>query len=161
MNLRMTVNQKAIELEVDDQTPLLDIIRDQLTLCGTKHRCHQGICGLCTVLMNGKAVKSCKVPAFKAQNANIITIEGIGSPDHLHPLQKAFLECGAVQCGYCTPAFIVAAYGLLQQNKTPSRKEIIRAINPILCRCTGYHQIIESIEAVIRGEYKCGKPYRT
>ena len=149
MKISFTLNNQPVQVDADPEARLVDVIRDQLGLTGTKLRCRQGICGLCTILMNGKTTKSCMIPITKAQNSDIITVEDIGSIPHPHPLQKSFVENGAIQCGYCTPAFIVAAYGLLQRNPKPTRQEIIRAINPILCRCTGYHQIVEAIEAVV------------
>ena len=153
MKVWCTVNGKSHELEVDSEDSLVDVIRDQLGLTGTKVNCRKGACGQCTVIMNGRVVKSCQIPASKAQGAAITTIEGIGTPQNLHPLQQAFIDYGAVQCGYCKPAFIVAAYFLLNTNPSPTKDEIIRSINPILCRCTGYHQIIEAIEAVVQGKY--------
>ncbi|MHA1839233.1 MAG: (2Fe-2S)-binding protein [Candidatus Ranarchaeia archaeon] len=153
MRIRLMINNQQVDVEVDAEDRLVDVIRGKLGLTGTKIRCRKGLCGMCTVLMDGKTVKSCMIPAIKAQGSVIITIEGIGSIHDPHPLQKAFVDKGAIQCGYCTPAFIVAAYGLLQRNPNPSRQEIVRAINPILCRCTGYQQIIEAIEATARGDY--------
>ncbi|MHA1839262.1 MAG: (2Fe-2S)-binding protein [Candidatus Ranarchaeia archaeon] len=153
MKIKFVVNGEPRETDVEPDDMLIDVIRDKLGLTGAKANCRIGTCGLCMVIMDGKPVKSCQIPAVKAQGASIVTVEGIGTPTRLHPLQQAFIDYGAVQCGYCKPAFIVAAYALLQTNPNPNRSDIVRAINPILCRCTGYHQIIEAIEAVVRGEY--------
>ena len=153
MKLIFTINGKPVETEIEPDEMLVDVIRDTLGFTGTKVNCRVGACGLCTVLMDGKQVKSCKTLATLAQGTSIITVEGIGTPQNLHPLQKAFIANGAVQCGFCKTAFVVAAYGLLQRNPKPTHEEIVHTINPILCRCTGYHQIVEAIEAVVRGEY--------
>ena len=153
MKIEFKINNQLVSLEVTEQTKLVDIIRDRLGLKGTKENCRRGQCGMCTVILNGQAVRSCQIPAQKVDGAEIITIEGIGTHQKLHPLQQSFIDSGAVQCGFCEPAFIVAAYALLQKNPNPTREDIIKAINPILCRCTGYHQIIEAIEAVAQGKY--------
>ena len=109
---------------------------------------------MCTVVIDGKTVQSCQYPAKNAQNTEIFTIERVGTSQNLHPLQKAFIDYGAVQCGYCEPAFIMAAYALLNQNSKPSHNDIMTTITPILCRCTGHVQIIEAIEAMAKGEYQ-------
>ena len=154
MKLNLTVNNQSHQLEVDPEATLVEVLRDELGLTGTKINCRKGACGACSIIMNGNTVRSCQVPAMKAESASIITVEGIGSPNNLHPIQQAFVDYGAVQCGFCKPAFVVAAYNLLEKNPSPSRDEIAKAINPVLCRCTGYIQIIEAIEAVVKGEYK-------
>ena len=154
MKISCTVNNQPVTVEVALDTRLIEVIRNDLHLKGTKINCQKGLCGHCSVIMNGQLVQSCQVLASDAANATILTIEGIGNPHAMHPLQQAFIDYGAVQCGYCDPAFIMAAFALLQQKPSPSREEIVTAINPILCRCTGYHQIIEAIEAVVQGKYK-------
>ncbi len=124
---------------------LLDLLREDLGLTGAKKGCEQGECGACTVIMNGKTVLSCLVPASKADGAEILTVEGLARPDHLHPLQTAFWEEGAVQCGYCTPGMLLAAKALLDENPRPTDAEVKQAISGNLCRCTGYTKIIAAI----------------
>lgn len=145
--LSMVINGKKVELEVDPTATLVNVLRDQLGLTGTKKGCEQGDCGACTVIMNGKTVNSCLVLAVQAQGKEILTIEGLGTADHLHPLQEAFIEHGAVQCGYCTPGMLLSAKTLLDRNPHPQREDIKEALSGNLCRCTGYLQIIEAVEA--------------
>jgi carbon-monoxide dehydrogenase small subunit len=146
--LTMTVNGQDVTIEVEADELLVDALRERLGLIGTKIGCNEGECGACTVIMDGKAVLSCLIPALRAQGRNILTIEGLSDGDKLHPLQQAFVEYGAVQCGYCTPGFILSAKALLDRNPQPNRDEIKEAIAGNLCRCTGYVKIIEAIEAV-------------
>jgi aerobic-type carbon monoxide dehydrogenase small subunit (CoxS/CutS family) len=148
--LTMIVNGEAVSVEVEADELLVDVLRDRLGLTGTKIGCNEGECGACTVIMEGQAVLSCLIPALRAQGQKIVTIEGLGSGDRLHPLQEAFVEHGAVQCGYCIPGFILAAKALLDRNPHPSRDEIKEAVAGNLCRCTGYVKILEAIEAVAR-----------
>jgi carbon-monoxide dehydrogenase small subunit len=146
--LTMTVNQRELTVEVEADELLVDVLRDRLGLTGTKIGCNEGECGACTIIMNGKPVLSCLVPALRAQGADILTIEGLSDGEKLHPLQQAFVEHGAVQCGYCIPGFVLSAKALLDRNPHPTRDEIKEAIAGNLCRCTGYVKIIEAIEAV-------------
>ncbi len=126
---------------------LVDVLRSVLGLTGTKRGCETGACGACSVLVDDKLTKSCRTPVSKVAGRAVTTIEGIDAPDGgLSDLQLAFLECGAVQCGYCTPGMVIAAEALLRANPTPTRAEIRRAISPDLCRCTGYRQIVDAIE---------------
>ncbi|MBN2324163.1 MAG: (2Fe-2S)-binding protein [Spirochaetes bacterium] len=143
----LRVNGEEYELEVKPQETLLDVIRERLSLTGTKRGCETGDCGACTVIMNHKAVSSCLVLAVEADGAEIVTIEGLAKEGKLHPLQEAFVRHGAVQCGFCTPGMILSAKALLDENKNPTEEEIRRAISGNLCRCTGYTKIVEAIKA--------------
>ena len=144
--ITMTVNGKAVHLEVKAHHTLLQVLRDQLGLTGTKDGCSEGDCGACTVMMNGVPVNSCLVLAPQADGAEIVTIEGLGTVEAMHPLQAAFVEEGGTQCGYCTPGFIVSAAALLKTNPTPTEEEIRRALAGNLCRCTGYTKIIAAVQ---------------
>jgi carbon-monoxide dehydrogenase small subunit len=145
--ITMLVNGKTVEISVPPLTSLAQILRDHLNLTGTKISCNEGECGSCTVLMNGRPVNSCLVLAPQADHSEIWTIEGLGSPDELHPLQKAFISTGAVQCGYCTPGFIMSGLALLRDNPDPSLAEIMEALEGNLCRCTGYQKIVQAIQS--------------
>lgn len=146
--LTMTVNGKPVTLDVGADELLVDVLRDRLGLTGTKIGCSEGECGACTIIMDGKPVLSCLLPALRAQGSQITTIEGLSDGDTLHPLQQAFVDHGAVQCGYCIPGFIMSAKALLDNNPHPDRDEIKEAIAGNLCRCTGYVKIVEAIEDV-------------
>lgn len=146
--ITLWVNGIERRVETWPNRTLLEVLRYDLGLTGTKKGCGIGECGACTVLMDGEPVDSCLVMAVKAQGKDILTVEGLGSRDELHPLQKAFLDHGAVQCGFCTPGMLMAAKALLERSAKPSRDEIKEALVGNLCRCTGYQQIIEAIEAV-------------
>jgi carbon-monoxide dehydrogenase small subunit len=146
--LNMTVNEREVTLQIQADELLVDVLRDRMGLIGTKVGCNEGECGACTVIMNGQAVLACLIPALRAQGRQIITIEGLSDGDTLHPLQQAFIDHGAVQCGYCIPGFIMSAKALLDESEHPSRDEIKEAIAGNLCRCTGYVKIIEAIEEV-------------
>ena len=126
---------------------LLDFLRKELFCTEVKHGCGRGDCGACTVIMNGQAVDSCLVLALQAEGADIVTAKGLGTKKHLNPLQKAFIEKGALQCGFCTPGMIVAAKALLDKNRNPGREEIKRGLSGNLCRCTGYKKIEEAVAA--------------
>ena len=146
--LSMTVNGRDLVVDIEPDELLVDVLRDQLGLTGTKVGCNEGECGACTVIMDGQAVLSCLLPALRAEGREITTIEGLSDGDTLHPLQESFVDLGAVQCGYCTPGFIISAKALLDVNPHPNRDQIKEAIAGNLCRCTGYVKIIEAIEAV-------------
>ncbi len=131
---------------------LLDVLREDLDLTGTKEGCSEGECGSCSILMDGVLVNSCLIPALQAAGSNIVTIEGLANDDCLHPLQKAFLQCGAAQCGICTPGMILAAAHLLEKTPKPSIEEIREGLSGNLCRCTGYLQIFDAVEKASRNE---------
>ena len=144
--LRMKVNGKPVEVPVRPTWTLLRVLREELRLTGTKKGCEKGDCGVCTVIMNGKTVNACLVLALQAESKEIETIEGLGTEDNLHPLQKSFIENGAVQCGFCTPGTLMSAVALLRGNPDPRLEEIRKGISGNLCRCTGYSKIIKAIQ---------------
>ena len=143
--IRVTVNGERYEKEVSPSKSLLDFLRMDLNLTGTKEGCAEGECGACSIIMNGKLVDSCLILAVEADGQKIQTIEGISRHDRLHPLQKAFAEKGAAQCGYCTPGMIMAAKYLLDHNPSPTPEQALKAIAGNLCRCTGYGSIVDAI----------------
>jgi aerobic-type carbon monoxide dehydrogenase small subunit (CoxS/CutS family) len=145
VTLKMVVNGKPVEAKVDPTWTLLHVLREELKLTGTKKGCEKGDCGACTVLLQGEAVNSCLVLALQAEGKEIETIEGLGTADSLHPLQKSFIANGAVQCGFCTPGMLLSAAALLKKNPSPTEKEIRTAISGNLCRCTGYQKIVKAI----------------
>ena len=148
--LTLKVNGKLHSLTVDPNRTLLQVLRQDLGLTGAKEACDSGGCGSCTVLIDGKPVYSCLVLALDAQEKDILTIEGLADDGGLHPLQEAFIEHGAVQCGFCTPGIILAAKALLNENPSPTEKEVKEAISGNICRCTGYIKIIEAIQSVAK-----------
>ncbi len=154
LNLRM--NGDPVELMVEDDETLLDVLRDRLFLTGTKRGCGEGQCGHCTVILNGKAVNSCLTLALEAEGAEVLTIEGLAEGGNLHPIQKAYVEAGAIQCGYCTPGMIMAIYSLLQKNPQPNEEEIREGIKGVMCRCTGYYKIVEAVRMAAAGVKKDG-----
>jgi aerobic-type carbon monoxide dehydrogenase small subunit (CoxS/CutS family) len=139
--INFTINGLQREVEVDPEMMLIDVIRDVLNFTGTKHGCDNATCGTCTVILNGKATKSCNTPVKKAANATILTIEGLAKGKELHPIQKSISESGAIQCGFCTPGIVMELYGLLETKPDASESEINNALNKHLCRCTGYQPI--------------------
>jgi len=143
--LTMKLNGEEVTLEVKPSALLVEVLRDQLELIGTKVACGEGECGACTVLLDGEPVNSCLVPALKIQGREVMTVEGLAPLGELHPLQKAFVEHGAVQCGYCTPGMLMSAKALLDHNPNPTEEEVRQAISGNLCRCTGYAKIVEAI----------------
>jgi carbon-monoxide dehydrogenase small subunit len=146
--IRFILNGRSIEVEVPPQWTLLRLLREKLGLTGTKEGCGIGECGACTVLLDGMPVNSCLVLAPKVEGRKIETIEGLGNRDSIHPLQKSFINHGAIQCGFCTPGILMSSKALLEKISNPTREDIKEAISGHLCRCTGYHQIIEAIEAL-------------
>ena len=143
--LTMIVNGEAVRLVVKPSAMLIDVLRGRLGLIGVKEACGKGECGACTVLLDGKPVPSCITPAMKAHNKNVLTIEGLGGPGKLHPVQQAFIDHGAVQCGFCTPGMILSAKALLDGRPRPTEEEVRVAISGNLCRCTGYVKIVEAV----------------
>jgi carbon-monoxide dehydrogenase small subunit len=152
--VEIIVNRKAYSAEVAARRLLADFLRDDLFLTGTKRGCETGVCGACSVLMDGEVLKSCLLLAVQANGHEITTIEGLTVDDHLHPVQEAFVEHGGLQCGYCTPGFVIMAIALLNENPSPTEEQIRQSLNGNLCRCTGYVGIVKSIMAAaekIRG----------
>jgi len=147
-SLQLTINGEPYELTVEPRTTLAELLREELHLTGTKEGCGIGMCGACTVLLDGKAIKSCLVLALKANGKEITTIEGLAAKGDIHPLQKAFIDHGAIQCGYCTPGMILSAKALLDENPHPTEEEVRMAMAGNLCRCTGYVKILEAILSV-------------
>ena len=153
MEIRFTLNGKHVQVEVPGTWTLLRLLRQKLGLTGTKEGCGIGECGSCTVLLDGMPVNSCLLMAPKVEGKRVETVEGLGTKDSLHPLQKSFIDHGAVQCGFCTPGILMSSKALLDRNPRPTMEEIENAIAGHLCRCTGYQQIIEAVE----GASKQGK----
>ena len=147
--ISINVNKVPYQFNVGADETLLDVLRNRLSLTSVKQGCDgTGTCGACTVILNGKAVNSCLVLAVKADKKNVLTVEGLSSGDELHPLQQAFLDHGAIQCGFCTPGMILSAVALLSENRNPTTDDIKDAIQGNLCRCTGYVKIVNAINAV-------------
>ncbi|HEY1389893.1 MAG TPA: (2Fe-2S)-binding protein [Ktedonobacterales bacterium] len=144
--MTFTVNGEAVQVAASPTKTLLEVLREELDLTGTKHGCELGHCGACTVLVGGAPILSCLALAVEMQDEEITTIEGMADGNTLHPLQQAFAECGAAQCGYCTPGFLMSGKWLLDHNLAPSQDEIKAALAGNLCRCTGYTKIIEAVE---------------
>ncbi|TKJ37617.1 xanthine dehydrogenase [candidate division LCP-89 bacterium B3_LCP] len=153
--MTITINGKATEvLDALVEMNLLLFLREELRLTGAKIGCGKGFCGTCTILIDNKPVKSCQKKVLDVADKWITTIEGMAEPDGtLHPLQQAFIDAGAIQCGYCTPGMVLIGHAFLLKNPSPSRNDIRKAISPNLCRCTGYQQIIDAVEAAV-GCYK-------
>jgi aerobic carbon-monoxide dehydrogenase small subunit len=145
--LTLTVNGMTHRLEVEPTRRLIDVLRDDLNLTGTKEGCSIGVCGACTVLVDGETMSGCLTLALPLNGREVLTIEGLAQGRDLHPLQRAFIEHGGFQCGYCTPGQIMAAYALLREHPSPTDEEIREGMLGNLCRCTGYYKIIESIKA--------------
>ncbi len=152
IDIELSVNGKKYQLKVEPWRTLVEVLRENLGLMGTKKSCNEGECGACTLIMDGKAVTSCLVLALDAQGKDIITIEGLSHGETLHPIQESFLKHGGVQCGFCTPGMIMSSKALLDDNPNPTLDETRRAVSGNLCRCTGYQHIINSIMAA--GEEK-------
>lgn len=145
VELAFTVNGEAVHLAVAPGATLLDVLREELALTGTKYGCGEGECGACAVLLDGRVVNSCLVLALECAGSEVLTVEGLATHGVLHPIQQAFVEHGAIQCGYCTPGMIMTAYGLLRENPAPTEEDVKRALEGHLCRCTGYRKIIDAV----------------
>ena len=156
--LSLTVNGEPIEALVDPTKTLLEVLREDLQLTGTKHGCELGECGACAVLVDGEPVLSCLLVAPECEGRRVITIEGLAEGGRLHPLQDAFADHGAAQCGYCTPGILITAKALLDREPCPSRDRIREALSGNLCRCTGYGQIIDAVESVAISPGLKGRP---
>ena len=146
MKINFRINGKKTTVDVDPMKRLIDVIRDDLGLIGTKEGCSKGECGACSVIIDGELVTSCIYPVSQVEGKKIVTIEGIGTPEKLHPIQKSFIKAGAVQCGFCTPGMILAAKALLDKNPDPCEAEIREALSGNLCRCTGYTKIRDAVK---------------
>jgi aerobic-type carbon monoxide dehydrogenase small subunit (CoxS/CutS family) len=149
-NIKLTLNGKPVSLTVDSDRLLLWVLRTDLGLTGTKYGCGESYCGACTVLVNNEAMRSCQLTIKDVQNKKVVTIEGLAKNGDLHPLQKAFMEHDALQCGYCTPGMILNAYAFLQKNPKPSEAQIIAAMNENLCRCGAHNRIIKAIQTAAK-----------
>jgi carbon-monoxide dehydrogenase small subunit len=145
--IRLTVNGEEHDVVVTPNATLVEVLREELELTGAKVGCGEGACGMCTVLMDGRPVRSCLTLAVEAQGKDIVTIEGLSEDGELHPVQKAFVEHGAIQCGFCSPAMILTSKALLEENPHPTEEEVRRAISGVVCRCTGYAKIVEAVLA--------------
>ncbi len=150
MKITFQLNNEQVRLQVRPYETLLETLRERLSLTGAKEACGLGACGACTVVVNGIPLRSCLVLTPEVDGANITTIEGLKQEEKLHPLQEAFMEKGAVQCGFCTSGMIMTAKALLDRNTKPTKKEIVRTISSNICRCTGYKKIIEAVEDASR-----------
>jgi carbon-monoxide dehydrogenase small subunit len=147
MSISFTLNGKPARVDASETRPLLWVLRDDLGLTGTKFGCGEGICGTCTVLVDNEPVRSCSTPMAAVQGRVVTTIEGLGAADHLHPIQEAFVEHAALQCGYCTPGMILEAYAFLLKNPHPTRADIIKEMDAHLCRCGAHLRIVDAIES--------------
>lgn len=143
--VRFTVNNEPVELYVDGHRTMLNVLREELCLTGTKEGCGAGECGACTVIVNGKPVNACMVLAPELEGVNITTVEGLSKGGELTPLQQSFVDHAALQCGFCTPGFLMSATALLNENPSPTEEEVIETISGNLCRCTGYRRVVEAI----------------
>jgi aerobic carbon-monoxide dehydrogenase small subunit len=150
--IRLTVNDRVYERAVEVRVTLADFLREELNLTGTHLGCEHGICGACTILMNGEAVRSCLLLAVQADGANLMTVEGLARGEELHPLQRAFHENHALQCGFCTPGLLMTAYAFLREMPHPTEVQVREAISGNICRCTGYASIVQAILQATRGE---------
>jgi aerobic-type carbon monoxide dehydrogenase small subunit (CoxS/CutS family) len=156
--LKLTVNGQEYELYINPKTLLVEVIRDHIGLIGTKRGCETVSCGTCTVMIDDMAVKSCSILAVQVEGRHITTVEGLEKNGKLAPLQKAFLDQGSYQCGFCTAGMLMSCEALLKENPTPTKEEIREGIEGNICRCTGYNSIVRAVEAVAKGNYREGRP---
>ena len=155
--LKLKVNGQPYELYVKPKTLLVEVLRDLVGLTGTKRGCNSSSCGACTVVLDGMAVKSCSVLALQANGTEVVTVEGLARGNQLSPLQRAFLDHGSYQCGFCTPGMLMSSTALLTENPKPTKEQVREGIDGNICRCTGYNSIIRAVTAVVKGEYKEAK----
>ena len=151
VRLALTLNGETVDVLVESYKTLLEVVREDLVLTGTKHGCELGECGACAVLFDGQPMLSCLLLAVDCGGHHLVTVEGLTADGQLHPLQEAFADCGSAQCGYCTTGMLVTAKALLDAHPNPTRDQIVEALSGNLCRCTGYLQIIEAVEAAAKG----------
>jgi len=156
--IRFTLNGEPVALEVDEERMLLWVLRTDLQLTSPKYGCGEGFCGACTVVVDGKAVRSCQTPVKTVDGKQVLTVEGLEKDGRLHPLQEAFIKHDAMQCGFCTPGMILQAYSLLLANPKPTRKQIADALEGNLCRCSAYNRILPAVEEAAEAMQKRGKP---
>lgn len=149
-DINLTVNGEKLQLSVDENLRLIDLLRDELGLIGTKEGCGEGECGACTIIMDGETVASCLVMAFQADGSEILTIEGLEKEGELHPVQRAYMDAGAVQCGFCIPGMVLSTKSLLDKNPSPNDEEIREGISGNLCRCTGYNKMVIATKKAIK-----------
>ncbi|HAE91896.1 (2Fe-2S)-binding protein [Tissierella praeacuta] len=150
VDISLRVNGEYFEVSIEENLRLIDLLRDELKLLGTKEGCGEGECGACTVIMDGETVNSCLIMAFQANGSNILTIEGMEKDGKLHPIQQAYIDAGAVQCGFCIPGMVLSTKALLDKNPNPTRAEIREGISGNLCRCTGYNKMLDATEKAIK-----------
>jgi len=155
--LKLKVNGQPYDVYIKPKTLLVEVLRDLVGLTGTKRGCSSSSCGACTVMLNGMAVKSCSVLALQANGTEVVTVEGLAKGNGLSPLQRAFLDHGAYQCGFCTPGMLMSTTALLTENPKPTKAEIKEGIDGNICRCTGYNSIVRAVTDVVKGEYKEAK----
>ena len=158
--IRLVVNGRARDLAVPPYALLLDVLRDDLDLKGAKRSCDSQVCGACTVLVDGLAVSACTYLAVEADGRSILTVEGLAEGESLHPVQRAFVDAGAVQCGFCTPGMLLTTRALLDDNPAPTREDVLHYLRGSLCRCTGYRKIVEAILAAARARGQASVPAR-
>ncbi len=150
MIVNFVLNDQPVSVECSGSETLLSVLRERFGLLGVKEGCGVGECGACTVLLDERAINACLVAVGKVRGRRVLTIEGLAKEGKLHPIQEAFVDLAAVQCGFCTPGMVLAAYGLLKENSAPSRQEVIEGLAGNLCRCTGYHDIIRAVQKAAR-----------
>lgn len=150
ISISLTINEKSYNVSVNESLRLIDLLRDELGLIGTKEGCGEGECGACTVIMDGETVNSCMVMAFQADGSEIVTIEGLERENGLHPVQKAYIDAGAVQCGFCIPGMVLSTKALLDKNTNPTEEEIREGLSGNLCRCTGYNKMLDATKKAIK-----------